>query len=249
MTSNLRTQLVLIASIVSALLIAPPAHAELSADEIVKKADEGRLPQGTLSFTATVVDFENSKKEHESRYHVLNKSNDASLVETVFPERQQGRKLLMEGNSLWFYTPDIKRAARVSMQQKLTGEIANGDLVRTNFAGDYSAKIINEETVSGVVAYHLDLKAKHEGVTYSRLQYWVSKKEFLPMKAVFYAVSGKVLKTGTFSDPKLILGHKIITRMTVKDALDPKRYSVMTHSEHQRTRLPASVFSKESLGE
>ena len=253
-TFKTQTVMVALAALTSTMLISQRARAgassDLSGDQIVKKADENRLPTGTLSFTATVQDFESGDKAaRETRYHVLNKSDDASLVETVFPERAQGRKLLMEGSSLWFYTPDIKRAARVSMQQRLTGEIANGDLVHTNYAGDYDASIKGVESVGGVEAYHLLLKAKRPSVTYSSLEYWVSKKDFLPLKATFYAVSGKVLKTGVFSEPKMILGHKIVTRMLVRDAINPKRYSVMTHSEHQRTRLPASVFSKESLGE
>ena len=233
----------------TSILLSPVFAFALSADEIVAKADERRLPQGTLSFNVAVADYEGQSEPRKTKYQVLNKSNQASLVETVFPERQRGRKLLMEDESLWFYTPDIRRAARVSMQQKLTGEIANGDLSRTNLAGDYSAKIVGMQTVNGVEAYHLDLRAKREGVTYSRLEYWVAKKDYLPIKAVFYAVSGKVLKTGTFSDPKKVLGQVCITKVTVRDALDPKRYSVMTYGNHQRTRLPASVFSKESLGE
>jgi outer membrane lipoprotein-sorting protein len=232
------------------LTLAPSFAMAISADEIVAKADERRLPKGTLSFNVSVSDFEGKDGEgRKTKYKVLNKSSVASLVETTFPERQQGRKLLMEDDSLWFYTPDIRRAARVSMQQKLTGEIANGDLSRTNLAGDYNAKLIGVKSINGVEAYHLDLRAKSSSVTYSRLEYWVSKADFTPIKTVFYAVSGKVLKTGTFSEVKTILGQKCVTKVTVRDALDPKRYSIMVYANHQRERLPASVFSKESLGE
>lgn len=229
--------------------LAPNFALALSADEIVAKADERRLPSGTLSFQVSVTDFEGRGEARKTRYKVLNKSKLASLVETTFPDRQQGRKLLMEDDNLWFYTPDIRRAARVSMQQKLTGEIANGDLSRTNLAGDYNAKLIGIKKIGNIEAYHLDLRAKNSGVTYSRLEYWVSKADFTPVKTVFYAVSGKVLKTGTFSETKNVLGQKCITKVTVRDALDPKRYSVMVYGNHQRERLPASVFSKESLGE
>lgn len=231
------------------LTLAPSFAFAISADEIVAKADERRLPKGTLSFNVSVADFEGKGEARKTKYKVLNKSSVASLVETTFPERQQGRKLLMEDDSLWFYTPDIRRAARVSMQQKLTGEIANGDLSRTNLAGDYNAKLIGTANLNGVEAYHLDLRAKNSAVTYSRLEYWVSKSDFTPIKTVFYAVSGKVLKTGTFSEVKNILGQPCVTKVTVRDALDPKRYSIMVYGNHKRERLPASVFSKESLGE
>ena len=220
-----------------------------SADEIVKKADQGRLPQGAISFHATVKDYKKTELAHETQYEILNNATGSGLVKTIFPERQQGRKLLMEGSSLWLYTPDIKRAARVSMQQKLTGEIANGDLAKTNFAGDYNATILGSETVNGVETYHLSLKAKHSEVTYSKLEYWVAKKDFLPVKTVFYAVSGKVLKTGAYSEPKMVLGNKCITKFVVTDAVDTTRKSIVFYSNHKRGHFPDTIFSKEALSE
>jgi outer membrane lipoprotein-sorting protein len=233
----------------SFLLLGSIAFADVSPDEIVNKADHGRMPAVSLSFLATVKDYQKSDEPKETRYQVYSKGPDASLVKTIFPERQQGRKLLMEGDNLWLYTPDVKRAARVSMQQRLSGEIANGDLARTNYAVDYTATLVDSEKVNGTDAYHLNLKAKHAGVTYSRLEYWVSKKDFLPMKAIFYAVSGKLLKTAVYSDPKTVLGSRCVTKFTVKDALNPGHTSVLIYSGHKKMNIPDSMLSKESLSE
>lgn len=230
-------------------LLSPLLAYAISADKIVERADHGRMPEGLVAFTATVQDFEKGEKVRETKYKAHNKSREASLVETVSPERQRGRKLLMEGTNLWFYTPDIRRAARVSMQQKLTGEIANGDLLRTNFYGDYDATLVGSEKIDGKDAYRLSLKASREGVTYSKLDYWVSKGDFLPMKAVFYAVSGKVLKTGTFSEPKTVFGKPRITKFWVKDFIDPRKQSILIYSDYKRVKSAGNLFTKESLSE
>src|SRR2546426_8249064 len=46
--------------------------------------------------------------------------------------------------------------------------------------------------------YLLELTSRAPGSTYSRILYWVSKKRFRPLKAEFYAVSGRLMKTGWF---------------------------------------------------
>lgn len=221
----------------------------LSADEIVKRADEGRLPGGEITFTAVVRDYDKGSLLRETKYKVYNRGGEAALIETIAPERQKGRKLLMEGDNLWFYTPDLKRPARVSLQQKLTGEISNGDLARTNFSGDYSATLVNEDSTAGKPTFHFILNAKHGGVTYSKIDFWITKQDCLPFKAIFYAASGKVLKTGIYSEPKTILNKKRITKITMQDALNQNRISILSYSSHRREQLPAAIFSKDGLDE
>ena len=153
----------------------------------------------------------------------------------------------MDQDNLWLYTPNTKRPARVSMQQRLTGEISNGDLSRTNFSGDYDAKLIGTETVGGVETYHLSLKARRPNVTYSKVEYWIKTENCLPVKATFFAVSGRVLKNGIYLEPKEILGHKIVTRVEFSDAVNKQRKSILVYSGYARASFPDSTFSKESL--
>lgn len=228
-----------------ALVMVRAVAADLSAEQILKKADAGKMPGQTISFLATVKEFKGSELLKESRYEVYTKSVETSLVKTVFPERQRGRKMLMEGDSMWVYTPDIRRPTRVSPQQKLTGEVANGDIARTDFAGDYAPTLLADEGK----AYHLMLNAKRPGVTYSKIEYWVSKSDFLPIKAVFFSVSGKILKTGYYSAPKKVLGQTCITQLKIVDAVDQGRNSVLIYGAHRRMHVPERFFAKETLDE
>ena len=131
--------------------------------------------------TVHVRDFKKRVLEKDTTYKVISKDAVMSLVDTIAPQRQKGRKLLMIQNDLWFFTPDIKRPARVSFQQKLTGEVANGDISRTNFAGDYNATIVKTDKIKGRTAWVLDLKAARTGVTYAAIKYWVEQKTFMPI--------------------------------------------------------------------
>lgn len=222
---------------------------KLDAEDLMDKADEARMPRGSIIFEAAVKVFEDGNEISETVYKVSSKDRKRSLVETIFPERQKGRKLLMDGDNLWFSTPNVKRAARVSMQQRLTGEVANGDLARTNYAGEYDATLEKEEKIDGKDTYRLLLKANRKGVTYSKIEYWIRKDNYIPVQAVYYALSGKPLKTAGFSGVKTLFGKPTVTQITFTDSTQKSRKSVLTYRKHQRTTIPESVLSRESLSE
>jgi hypothetical protein len=220
-----------------------------SADALVKKADEARGPAGTFSFTVRVEDREPDSARTETAYKVYSKDMLYTLVETVEPVRLKGRKLLMRENDLWLYLPDVKRPTRVSFQQRLSGEVSNGDLARTNFAGDYDATHSGEETVEKKACYKLSLSAKRKDVTYHSISYWVDKSNGRPVKADFFALSGKLLKTAAYSGFENVLGSSRMTDVLITDALHPARQSQLKYSNYRREKLPDAYFNKESLAE
>ncbi len=218
----------------------------ISGIEIVKKADMMRYIDSDNSFVVEVSDFK-GRNVQKTKYKVYSKGSQMSRIETIFPERQAGRKLLMKDDDLWFYTPDIKRPTRVSMQQKLTGEVANGDLARTNFGDDYHVEVKGQEDIDGIKAIHLSLKKKRDEVTYSFVEYWVSQKNYAPLKAVFKSDGGKDLKIATFKNPKSFFGHTLLTRMEIVNALNKSQKSVLIFMNYKKEKLSESFFNKESL--
>ena len=216
--------------------------------EIVSKADDHRGFNSDFSFEVSVKEFSGPKNIRETRYSVLVKNEGHSLVSTLSPASQKGRKFLFVDENLWFYTPDIKRATRVSLQQRLTGEVSNGDLAHSNFRGDYIPKIIGEEKIDSKMAWKLVLKAKKKSATYPAITYWVEKNTFLPIKAVFQTASGKTLKFCEYRAIKKILGRVLITELKITDALRPTHQSVLFYSNFKREKLDDSLFNKDALG-
>lgn len=224
------------------------AYGSESAQELVKKADDFRFPAGDVRFLVKVIDFKKGKKERESQYRVLSDGQGKSLVETLKPERQKGRKLLMTDSDLWFYSPDIRKPVRVSLQQKLTGEVANGDLANTNFAGDYNAQLVGEEKIQGKNLKRLKLKSKSKSATYSSINYWLDASSGAPVMAEFLSTSGKVMKRGYFEKYAMVLGKRRMVEMKIEDAIVKSRASVLEYSDFSRDNIPAMTFSKESIG-
>lgn len=230
--------------VISVFLTLPSiALCEINANEIVKKADLKRgLGNISHSFNVTVTDQDNKKEI----YHVYFKDVNNTLTEQTAPERSRGRKLLMKDYDIWLFTPNIKKPLRISLEQKLTGQVANGDIARTNYAEDYEATLMSTDKKDDN-AYHLALKAKNNKVTYGKIEYVVSKKDFGPMEATFFALSGKPLKKATFSDYRPIQGVSRATKMVIQDYLQKDKISTLIFEDHKPEKFPDSLFNKDRL--
>lgn len=215
-------------------------------NDLVKKSDAYRFISTDVSFQVEINDIKGSTSQ-KTRYKVFSKGSTMSRVETIFPERQAGRKLLMKGDDLWLFTPDVKRPTRVSMQQRLTGEVSNGDIARTNFADDYNGELKGEEKIDGKDFLHLILKKKRDEVTYSAIDLWINKKDHMPFKAVFKTDGGKDLKVAFYKEPKKMLDRILITQIEIQNSLNKEQRSVLTFSGYKKEKLDESIFNKETL--
>jgi hypothetical protein len=225
----------------------------LSPYEMVKKADAFRFPSSDLSFVVKVSDLTDGNVDRTTHYKVQFKYKDKnpySISEAIFPERQKGRKLLMRGNDLWIYLPTVKRPTRISFREKLTGEVSNGDIAKTNYAEDYTAVLVGTEKVNNFDCQKLLLTGKNlKEVTYAKITYWIKSDNFMPVKAEYHAISGKLLKSAIFSDLKPMLASKYLTKMTITDALTPKKQSVLIYSDYKNESFQESLFNKDSLNQ
>lgn len=242
----------LTAILYSAVLLLTPlwssAQQNLSPEQIVKKADRARFPDGDVSCEVAVADFSKGKATGNSTYKIKARGSEASLVDTIEPPRQQGQKLLMLSDNLWFISPNIKRPTRISMQQRLTGQVANGDIARTDFSGDYSSVLKGKTKLGTTECYFLELTAKRKDVTYAKLEYWVDSAKNLPLKINFFATSGKLLKVGTYSDFKATSDGVVRPlTLTIEDAIDKSKKSILKYSKIKKDKFDDSVFNKESL--
>ena len=222
--------------------------AEPADDAIVKIADKARGPESAYSSNIQVDDTADGETK-TAVYRVCFKGTHFTLVEQTEPSRLRGRKLLMQDQDLWLFTPNTSRPTRISFEQKLTGEVSNGDLMRTNFAEDYSATKTAEELVDGVKCYKFHLVAKNKNVTYRSIDYWISVDKKYPVKALFFAVSGKPLKTAEYTDFRPVFGRPAMNSVRIKDALHENRVSTIRYSKQRREKLADEFFSKENLGQ
>jgi outer membrane lipoprotein-sorting protein len=217
------------------------------AAQVLEKADQIRFPAESFEVDVAVTSFSEGKQTDARLFKVLSRGNENTIVQVLEPASERGQAMLLRGRDLWIFIPTVSQPVRLSLSQRLTGQVANGDIARANFSGDYTPSILRMEPIDGQEHYVLELKATDRGVTYSRVLYWVRKSNFHPHKAEFYSVSGRLLKTCRYENFKTLGGRVRPTRLVLRDALREGEESVMEYSAMKLRDLPARMFSKDYL--
>ena len=217
------------------------------AKSIVEKADEARFPKDAFEVTVSITSTLEDGGTEARKYRILSKGNENTIVMALEPASERGQALLMKGHDLWIFMPSISQPVRLSLSQRLTGEVANGDLARANLAGDYAAKVLRTENVDGEPMYVLELTAVERGVTYHRVVYWVRQANSRPYKAEFYSLSDKLLKTCHYQEYRQLAGRMRPTRLVMEDALNAGEKSVLEYRDMRLRDLPDKMFTKDYL--
>src|SRR5688500_9395876 len=149
-------------------------------------------------------------------YRVPSKANDNTVVMVTEPAAERGQIMLMKGRDLWIFLPSVSQPVRLSLAQRLTGQVANGDLARANFSGDYSPKILRTDTIDGEKYQVLELTAIDRSVTYHKVLFWVKESTSWPHRAEFYSLSNRLLKTCRYENFQSLLGTMRPTRLVME---------------------------------
>jgi hypothetical protein len=127
------------------------------AESIVEKADHVRFPMEGFEVGIAISTTTADGPGEARKYRVLQKGNENTVVMTTEPASERGQILLMKSRDLWIFLPAVSQPVRIPLSQRLTGAVANGDLARANFSGDYKPQLIRSETVDGEPMYVLEL--------------------------------------------------------------------------------------------
>lgn len=222
---------------------------EPDATAILGKADRARGNTSGLVWDISIVAQEGSNTT--SRSLTVKAKDDNSLATFSAPADVKGQMLLMKQNNMWFVKPGLSKPINISPRQRLIGGASNADIAATNYVGDYNAVITGAESIDNEDCYVMDLTAKNTNVSYDKIKYWVSKTRNVGVKAEFYSVSGKLLKTAYFKyDQEIeISGEKVpfVSEMKIEDAMVTTSVTVMTYSNIKITTLTPSDFSLDNL--
>jgi outer membrane lipoprotein-sorting protein len=241
----------------AAVLCVVQAAAGSSAQEILAASDAIRNPAQAFSVTITLNEYRAGKQTDRSVLTVYSKPEAASgqfrnLLRIVAPARDADKLMLKTGNDMWFFDPASKSSIRISPQQRLLGQAANGDVVTVNFAMDYRAQLDDDEDIiDGDRAtrhcHKLTLKASSPDVTYEQIEMWVDASNQRPVKARFLSESGRLLKTAYYRRFEEQLGALRPTETIIIDGIDPGWVTIMRASQYVRRDVQDFWFQRDYL--
>ena len=228
------------------------AQQEMDAEEtlarsILEKSDEIRFPKEGFQVDIDITSSRPDYADERRKYRVLSKGNDNTVVMILEPASERGQIMLMRGRDFWVFMPNVSQPIRLGLAQRLTGQVANGDLARANFSGDYTPRPLREEVVDGQAHHVLELRAIDRGVTYHRVLLWVNKANHRPHKAEFYSLSNRLMKTASYENFRRMAGQLRPTRLVMVDALKPGDVSVLDYGDMRLRDLPDRVFHRDYL--
>jgi hypothetical protein len=175
-----------------------------------------------------------------------------NLVRYTTPPRDAGKSVLLNAGNLWFYDPGSKASIRISAQQRLIGQAADGDVLTVNLARDYAPRIVGRESIRDSAhtardCWHLDLSASTAEATYRRIEYWIEQPTNNPIKGKFYADSGRLLKVAYYGKYQPQLGRSRPTETILIDAVDTSLVTTISYSNYREEAIPDAWFQRDFL--
>ncbi len=230
-----------IVSLILLLALSGTCAAEEDYHNILLTADKAR---GNFSGITWEVNVK-AKKKHK-QYFVQALGFDL-LAETISPAKYKGSKILMVSGNMWFYKPRLSKPVPISRRQKLLGDAAYGDISSTNYADDYNIDSVHDETVNDepCLLFHLSSKTKEN--TYDKIDYWISKERGVGIKADYFTVSGKLIKSATmeYTNSVVVAGQKrlFISKIAINDAIQSGPPTLLEFDDPELKEIPNYVFN------
>jgi outer membrane lipoprotein-sorting protein len=170
------------------------------------------------------------------------------------PAKEKGQSFLKRKNEMWSWNPAINRIIKLPPSMLAQGwmgsDFTNDDLLnQSSVVVDYTHVFSGNETISGRECHKITLTPKEDApVVWGRMILWISKGDYLELKAEFYDEEGYLVKTETASEIKTMDGRVITTRFELIPADKPGNRTVLTLGTIRfNVPLEESFFSQQNL--
>ncbi|MGO8695588.1 MAG: outer membrane lipoprotein-sorting protein [Rectinemataceae bacterium] len=232
-----------------AALLAANAYAQ-SASELLARSDAERTISD-MSFDVRLVSFDGGRTTAEDTlWGFVKVGSDHNRVLMYFaqPASERGRKLLVDGDTVYLLFPRTTNPIRLSPLQTLIGQASDGDVVRT-FASDYDVDSLSDASLDGVACYRFELTAK-EGVgdsSYKHVRLWIDRSSLNLRYAEFFADSGVLLKKAHYADYRRVEGKNVPFEVDIYTGDDPRKHTTMTFLKVGEHPVPETEFRRDYL--
>lgn len=227
----------LIAPLIAAACLAPLGAFAQNATDVLRAADKYRSPSANLQIEVSITTHgADGAMLKDRQYTVFAQSDRRSLVLMKSPA-EAGQKVLMIGDEFWLLIPSSARPMRITPMQKLLGDASTGDIATMSWLEDYTAQMVGEESCGPAPCLHLSLSANRKGVTYQKIDLWVGKTKFQPVKADLYVQSEKLAKQATFTMDDL-KAPTMVTEMVLTDELGNHKQTRVRYASRKERVLP-----------
>lgn len=235
-----------------ALGVASPFAASADPPEVaalLRHLDD--LYRSSSSIARIEIAVVNPRSTRTMRLRAWTRGEEEALVVVEAPAREAGTATLRVGQNLWNWLPRISRTIRVPPAMMLASwmgtDFTNDDLVKeSSLHDDFTARI--ERRSESPPGWWLGLDVK-PGVVgrWARIEMLVSDDR-LPVEERHYDRKGRLARTMTFDELKVLGSRRLPSRITLVPADGQGQRTVLRYLDVSfDVRLPDDTFSLSRL--
>lgn len=223
-----------------------------NATEIVKKMDEtmrGESLEAEVTMTIVRPDW-----SREVSMKSWSRGSEYSMILITAPARDRGTAFLKRGNEIWNWIPNVGRTIKMPpsmmMQSWMGSDFTNDDLVRESSAvTDYEHELVGEKTIQGYECYKIEMTPKPDApVVWTRVDVWISKEEYIELRAEFYDEFGELINVMNGMDVKDFDGRQLPSRMEMIPMDKEGHMTVLEYKSMEfNENIPESFFSVQNM--
>ena len=223
------------------------------ATEIVRKADT-KFKGEKSSYSEMTMTIVRPKYKRSLDFKSWAEGTENSLTLITAPAKEKGQTFLKSGNNMWSWNPTIQRLIKLPpamMSQGWMGsDYSNDDILKeSSLVVDYKHQLKGSETIDGYDCYIIDLIPLEDAdVVWGKITLWISKKEYMELKAEYYDEEEYLVKTHLAYDVKTFDGRTIPSVMEIIPADEDGNKTIVSITNMKfNIPLGANFFSQQNM--
>ena len=250
----MRLRTAFFALILVTLSISQPVTSQsaLSAEEIIKKADE--KVRGKTNHSIMEMEIVRPTWKRNISFRAWGRGLDYSMTYITSPAKDKGQVFMKRKTEMWNWMPTIGRMIKIPASMMSQGwmgsDYTNDDILKeSSMVVDYNHNLVAEEKVEGFDCYKIEMIPKEEAaVIWGKVHKWITKDEFIQIKSEYFDEDDDLVKSDFGYDFKVMDGRLIPTRIEIVPADEEGKKTVLYLTEIQfDIDLPESYFSQQNM--
>ena len=245
------------------LSIGAPAYADdtLTGEQIARRMLPTGVFEGDLAGKTKLrmILVDKGGKENERSLELLTRRKEGlvqSVVRFRSPQDVAGTAFLMldkkgGGSEQYIYLPRLRRTRRIVGGERdgsfMGSDFAYSDMRRVK-AEDAAHKRLPDSKIGNEAVYVLESVPKKNAKTvYTKLETWVRKSDFLPLRTRFYGAGGKLTKTLYVRRVEKVDGKPVVKEARMESHANSHATVLIVDASEKREDMPDSAFTPTAL--
>lgn len=219
-------------------------------DQILRDIDElGNFEGVDFSCVYTIVSEKPGEDKSVSQARMFRRDTDDQFVLLILqPQVQRGQGYLKVDENVWFYDPESRKFEKSTIRDNVQDSDAqNSDLNRNSLSEDYSVVEWEETKLGKYPVYLLELKAKHNDVSYDKIKIWVRTDISIVLKEEDFSVSNRLMRTVVYPRYTIVDERYLPSNALIIDELNEGERTQFSMKNATTTPIPDYVFTKTYL--